>query len=136
MVRNVATAFADSTAAQTAFSQLGGSFTIANGILINKDLALQSPALRADGAGTIDLPRRSIDYRLTPRLGAAAGLAGLAVSVVIRGPLEHPSYQPDLAGVLKDQAADPTKLMETLQPGTKPTNLLKGLLGGSAKSPP
>ena len=73
MVRNVSTAFLDSSAGETQktdFSELSGTFTIANGLLKNDDLSLQSPLLRVNGAGTSDLPARTLDYRVEPKFAA------------------------------------------------------------------
>ncbi|HUK08560.1 MAG TPA: AsmA family protein [Stellaceae bacterium] len=79
----------------TPFSHLTMSYTITNGVLHNNDLRLESPGLQAEGAGTVDLPKREIDYKVTPKV------AGLSVPVIIRGPLDNPSYLPDLAGIVK-----------------------------------
>jgi len=79
----------------TPFSHLTGSYTIAAGIVHNNDLRLESPGLQAEGAGTVDLPHRTIDYKVTPKV------VGLGVPVIVRGPWDNPSYLPDLAGIVK-----------------------------------
>jgi AsmA protein len=48
----------------TPFNQFMGSFTIHNGVLLNKDLTILSGRLRIDGKGTINLPQQLIDYEL------------------------------------------------------------------------
>jgi AsmA protein len=79
----------------TPFSHLTGTWTMANGIMKNNDLVLDSPNLKAEGAGTVDLPTRTVDYKVTPKV------AGLGVPVLIKGPWDNLSYLPDLAGILK-----------------------------------
>jgi AsmA protein len=110
---------------ETKFGSLTGTYTIANGIVHNDDLKLTSPELPMTGAGTIDLPRRQVDYKLTP---SVAGI--LAVPVNITGPWDDLSYRPDLAGMAKDLAQDPGKALGALKgQGSNAKDLLKGLLG-------
>ncbi len=130
MSRNVASAFLDAQAGraqQTDFAELGGTFTITNGILRNTDLALLSPLLRVTGAGTVSLPPRTIDYRLEPKLvadlqgqGGSQQTAGIAVPVRLHGPWSNIAYEPDLAGVLQNQLRNPGAAVDTLR------NLLPG----------
>ena len=59
---------------------------------------------------------------MTPRL------AGVAVAVIIKGPWDNLSYQPDLAGVGTELLKGGAKgVEETIK--KNPTNTLKGLLG-------
>ncbi|MFT5180484.1 MAG: AsmA protein, partial [Alphaproteobacteria bacterium] len=61
MLRNVSSAFLDSSAKETQktdFAELAGTYTITNGIVKNDDLFLKSPLLRIDGKGTSDIPKR------------------------------------------------------------------------------
>lgn len=157
MVRNVTSAFDASAAGpqQTDFSELAGTFTIAKGILTNDDLALKSPLLRVEGAGKVDLPDRTLDYRVTPKAvaslegqGGRTDLGGIMVPVIVRGPWDNLSYQPDLGAAIGQQLKDPGSLLQRIpglqapaapgaeqpapaQPGTpapKPGDLLRGLL--------
>ena len=80
----------------TDFSTLSGTYTITNGILKNNDLKLVSSELPMTGAGTIDLPQRQVNYRLTPKVAGA-----LAVPVEITGPWDHLSYRPDVGAILQ-----------------------------------
>ncbi len=143
MIRNAANAFLDPSAGetrQTDFSELGGTFVITNGILKNDDLELKSPLLRVGGAGTADLPARTVNYRITPKLaattqgqGGAADVAGLTVPVIVSGPWHALTYRPDLEGAIKEQIKDPAKAVEALKnlrSGAKPEELLKGLIPG------
>ncbi len=105
-------------AEKTDFSELAASFTIANGIAQNQDLKLTSPLLRVSGAGAIQLPPKTVDYTVKPKLVAslegqqgAADLSGLEIPVRISGPWDKPKYEPDFKGVL----ADPNKAIEAVK---------------------
>lgn len=80
----------------TDFSTLSGTFTITNGVLKNTDLQLVSSELPMTGAGTVDLPQRQVNYRLTPKVAGA-----LAVPVLITGPWDNLSYRPDIGAMLQ-----------------------------------
>jgi AsmA protein len=128
MVRNIGSAFTGggTEAQKTDFAELSGTYTITNGILKNTDLSLQSPLLRVAGAGSVDLPKRTVDYRITPRAvasaegqGGKADLAGITVPVIVSGPWDNLSYKPDLAGAMKDGLGDPSKLLQGLGGGAQ-----------------
>ena len=124
MVRNVTTAFTDPKAKETQktdFSELGGTYTIAQGILRNNDLSMKSPLLRVEGKGTVDLPKKTVDYRVEPKVamttegqGGQMQAAGLMVPVNVKGPWDDLSYQPDLAALIK---IDPSKAIDALKGG-------------------
>ena len=77
MVKNIASAFqGNSSSEETDFASLTGTYTIQNGIVHNNDLQLKSADLPMAGAGTIDLPQQSVDYKLTPRIAGADCRAG------------------------------------------------------------
>jgi AsmA protein len=142
MMKNVQTAVTQVVsggAQKTDFASLGGTFTITSGIVKNQDLDMKSPVFEIAGAGTVDLPRRQIDYHLTPK--NASGNT-VAVPILVQGPLDNPSYRPDLSGALQQGLSNPGQLLNTLkggssqqgssqqQPsGNSAVNALKGLLG-------
>ncbi|MCR6632512.1 MAG: AsmA family protein [Magnetospirillum sp.] len=135
MVRNVTSAFTGGAAAQkTDFAELGGTFTIANGILSNKDLALKSPLLRLEGAGTVELPPRTLHYRLEPKAvatlqgqGGRSDLGGVAVPVIVEGPWDNLTFRPDLEALAKGKVgSEIQKRLGDKVPG--------GLLGGDGGS--
>jgi AsmA protein len=131
MVRNATTAFLDpgaQKAQKTDFAELSGTFVIRNGILENDDLKLINPLLRLHGAGTSDLPKRTVDYRVEPKLvatlegqGRTREAEGITVPVIISGPWHDLSYRPDLTGVVEDVLKDPGKAAEAAK------GLLEGL---------
>lgn len=95
---------------RTTFRSLTGSFTIANGMATNSDLKLDSPHLHASGAGTVDLPQRSLDYTVKPKVvanlqgdGGEQNAAGIEVPVQITGSWQQPSFTPDIAGALNSE---------------------------------
>ncbi len=144
MVRNVKSAFlnpeADKTQ-KTDFSELAGTYVIRNGILTNNDLEMKSPLLRIAGKGTVNLPARTVNYRVEPKLvastsgqGGQSGLSGLMVPVMVTGPWNHLSYQPDLAaavsGAVKGKALE--ELQKVVPGGGK--GLIPGVGGSSGGS--
>jgi AsmA protein len=93
---------------KTDFSQLTGSFVVTNGVAKNGDLKLASSRLHATGAGTVDIPQRSLDYMVHPKLVASAApeagkeAAGIEVPVHIAGSWEKPDVSPDIKGALSN----------------------------------
>ncbi|MDB5392951.1 MAG: hypothetical protein JWM91_457 [Rhodospirillales bacterium] len=137
MTKNVQQAFlqaATGGAQQTTFAELSGTFTAANGIIRNDDLALKSPIIQVHGAGTVDLPHKAVDYRIEPDVSVNS--QDIAVPIEIKGPWDKPSYQPDVNGILTKNAG---KVLQGVIGGkgsnkgsnnpTKPADLLKGLFG-------
>ncbi len=103
---------------KTDFSALAATFTVTNGVAQNEDLQLVSPLLRVTGSGTIHMPERTVDYTVKPKLVASlegeqgdAQASGIEVPVHITGSWDHPSYRPDLKGVL----SDPNKTMDAIK---------------------
>lgn len=138
MVRNVGTAFTGGGGSQkTDFAELGGTFTIAGGILTNKDLALKSPLLRVEGAGTVELPPRTVHFRIEPKAvaslqgqGGKSDVGGVTVPVIVEGPWENLSFRPDLEAMVKGKASE---AIQGAIGGKLPGNLLGG---GSQSSQP
>jgi len=92
--------------AKTAFSDLGGSFTISDGIAETQNLKMTSPLLRVTAEGTVDIARGNIDVLANPEViagpegrGGANDLAGLTVPVRVEGPLADPRIQPQIGSV-------------------------------------
>lgn len=152
MVRNATSAFLDPKAREqqkTDFAELSGTFDIVRGVLSNNDLTLLSPLLRVGGKGTVDMPNRSVNYRIEPKVvasttgqGGSADTSGIKVPVIVSGPWDNLSYKPDLAGVIDGIAKDPKKALDGLKkmiPGQggsgggsampKPEDALKKLFG-------
>lgn len=103
---------------KTDFVEMGGSFTIAKGIATNSDLALRGPLVQASGKGTVDLPKKHVNYRVEPVLTASSGVegaGGIRVPVDIVGPFSNLKIRPDYAAVIQDVLKDPKKMKENLK---------------------
>jgi len=137
MAHNLQTAFqkTDDDSQKTVFTDMGGTFTISQGVVSNNDLTMNTTGLRLTGKGTVNLPAYTISYRLTPQIistatdqttGKTTEKQGLAVPVVVEGSLDKPSYRPDVGAVLQNALQDPKQFRQQL----KNSNSLKGLLKG------
>ena len=124
MVRNVTwhSRVAPREARETDFAELSGSFDIENGILTNNDLWLQAPVLRVAGSGQLNLPERTVNYRIEPRAaptlegqGGAREVAGLLVPVIVRGPWDDLTFAPDLESVARRALEDPEAMREQIE---------------------
>ncbi|MFL5332829.1 MAG: hypothetical protein ACJ8H8_06540, partial [Geminicoccaceae bacterium] len=86
--------------------------------LRNEDFSLQAPVLRLDGAGTVNLPQRTVDYRITPRIAStlqgqdASGAPVLQAGIpfLVQGPFASPSVRFDLNGTLTSAVGSPADL--------------------------
>jgi AsmA protein len=116
MVRNLASAtlsgWQSAEAEKTDFASLGANFKIAKGNAVTSDLHLSGPLVRMAGAGTVDLPGRTLNFRVDPQVvaslkgqGGAQDLQGLGVPVAINGPWAKPAIYPDIAGILENPQA-------------------------------
>lgn len=143
MVRGISqgklTGLGTSPSEKTDFSELGASWTIANGVAQNQDLSMVSPLLRLTGAGTVALPQRQVDYMMRPKLvsnlagqGGTHEETGLEIPVHVQGTFDKLSYTPDLNGILKDpnKALDTVKKIGEQFKGKKAGEIVNDLLGG------
>ncbi|MEW6331990.1 MAG: AsmA family protein [Pseudomonadota bacterium] len=77
---------------ETPFTQLSGTARITNGVVQNDDLKVQSPDLvSVSGKGSADLPRQTLDYRVT--VGE--------YPIIISGPFASPKFRVDTSALLK-----------------------------------
>ncbi len=129
----------DTSSEKTNFSELGGTYTITQGIVKNDDLMMKAPLLRLKGAGTVDLPNRYVNYRLTPSVVATLqgqggkDKAGLDIPVNVEGNFEKLKFTPDLAGVAEDALKNPEKIKDTvknIKDAVKKPEDIKNLLKG------
>ncbi len=102
-----------SAAEKTDFSELSGSFRIANGVARNDDLSAKSPLIRLGGAGDIDLGAERLDYlakvTVVSTLKGQGGpelesLKGLTIPVRLSGPFTAIGWRIDFAGLAKEAA--------------------------------
>jgi AsmA protein len=124
---------------QTDFSELSASFQIAGGVAHNKDMKAKSPLLRLSGAGDIDIGNNRIDYLAkTSVVATSAGqggkdlahLKGLTIPVRLRGPLDSPTWNIEVAGLaggaVKARVEEAKEQLQQ-QAEDKLKNSLKGL---------
>jgi AsmA protein len=126
---------------KTDFVELGGTFVIKNGVATNSDLKMKGPLLQASGSGSIDLPKKYIQYRVIPVLTASSaveGASGISVPVDIKGPFSAIKVKPDFASVVQgivENPEDAKKVLKNVKEQVKalkksPGKLLQGLIGG------
>ncbi len=103
----------------TDLTQLSASFRIDKGQATTNDLNLVGPLVRMTGTGTVDLPTRTLTFRVEPKLvmttegqGRASDPVGFGIPVIIDGPWAEPRIYPDVAGVLDNPDAAYAKLKE------------------------
>lgn len=138
MIRNVQSAFKDVNTAEqsTDFSEITGNFLIDKGIISNQDLMMKAPLLRASGKGMVNLPARTVNYRLTPEVVQTAQgqggkeKTGLGVPVIVEGSLDNPSFRPDLASTIQEALKDPEKLKTTVKDVKEQLKENKGAIKG------
>jgi len=90
----------DVSGGTTVFDTMSASFTMDQGNLYNRDLAMSLPLARAEGTGRVGLGARDIDYLFTPVLLEGDNSRGLAIPVRIEGPWASPRIKPDLEKAL------------------------------------
>ncbi len=127
-IQTILSAGATGRDATTAFDRFSGSFTIAKGVLVNKDLALSSAYLHMTGAGAVDLGSQTLAFRIAPRasIGGRMNLLDVGVPFAVYGPWTHLRYVPDLAGAMTGLVGS------ILEKGAAPLDLLLGGLTPAA----
>jgi len=123
---------------KTEFVELGGTFSIKNGVVNNTDLKMKSLLLQATGSGTINLSQKYIQYRVVPVMLASSsveGASGLSVPVEIKGSFSNIKMKPDFASALSDIANNPEAAKKTLKNiGKEGKALGKGIKKDPAKA--
>lgn len=98
---------------KTIFDNLGGSFTIAAGVLRNDDLVLMSPYITATGAGDVGLGARNLEYRIkATAMADDAGAGGLTAPLLIKGPWADPKFSLDLQALADEKLAEERAKLE------------------------
>lgn len=127
---------------RTPFTSLAGTGTMKDGVLTNNDLNVAMQYLKVTGQGVVDVPKSTLDYRLTatvlkiPREGAETAneqdLVDAQIPVKVTGALTDPKVRPDIEALLKGKVQEKidkekTKLEEKVK--DKLGDKLKDLLG-------
>jgi AsmA protein len=98
---------------KTIFDGLAGTFTIADGVLLNSDLKLVAPYFTASGSGEVGLGARTLDYRLRPTaLAGEDGTGGVMVPLLITGPWAQPKFRLDLESIAREKMELEAKALE------------------------
>lgn len=116
----------------TNFSEMSGTFKIANGVFDNNDLKIVTPVILLFGSGTIDFPHERINYRLKPE-SASGTSGGLLVPVIVKGSLDKPKILPDLKATAIDIIKEPTKVKKQLKNLEGTVKQFKGIEKGLKK---
>jgi AsmA protein len=96
---------------ETKFSAFDGTYTIRNGVLTvakYEDMQLKSPLLRLSAKGNSNLPPRTLNFRIEPKIvgtckgqGGAFSKEGVAVPLFLKGTWDNPSWGIDMAALMK-----------------------------------
>lgn len=114
-------------AVKTDFSRFSGSFTIDRGTLTNPDLALKAPLLDTTGKGTVNIPQKTVDYRLRPTLvGSLEGegrtqqtSGGLTIPLRVTGTFDQLKFTPDAESAVEKLLTDPEGGIKDLEKNVK-----------------
>lgn len=115
---------------ETTFDALTATIHVMDGAARNDDLKLTGPVVRASGAGTANLVKQALDYRLQVTLAEERGRQGTTFPVRVSGPFADLNYRVELGNLLREQLRERAKpLEEKLKQQVKPLEdkLQKGL---------
>ena len=122
---------------KTDFSSLTGTFKINKGVFNNTRLTMLSPLLRLKGAGTANIIKETINYKLgVTVVGSLKGqggatddqLSGLNIPLKVTGTFAKPKFGLDTSGALKSKLdAEKKKLKQKAKDKLK--EKLEGKLG-------
>ena len=98
---------------KTIFDSLGGSFSMAGGVLHNEDLVLKSPYITARGVGDVGLGARNLEYRIrATALADDTGAGGLTAPLLIKGSWANPKFSVDLQALADEKLAEQKAALE------------------------
>ena len=141
MVRNVGSAFGlaekGKERPKTDFTELDIPYTIKNGAVNTPQSNLKSPFVRVIAAGTADLVKETLDFRVEPKAvasikgqGAEDQQGGIMVPVVVSGTFSSPKFRPDVSAAAKQEIQKQILQSEEGQSIEKKAGgVLKGILG-------
>jgi AsmA protein len=118
MVRNVQASFGlaqkPSEKPRTDFAELQLPFSITSGLFKTDASRLVSPLMRVLAAGSADLVKERLDFRVEPKFvatiqgqGDTTQRSGIMVPVMVSGSFASPQFKPDLNAILKQQLDQP-----------------------------
>ena len=80
---------------KTTFTKLQANAAVANGVVNNKDLAIEAPHLRVNGSGTVNLVAETFDNYLL-RIGD--------FPLIVSGNFDSPKFRPDWNAIYREKA--------------------------------
>lgn len=94
---------------ETSFTKLGGTFNIAQGVAVSRDLKMTSPVLGLKGELSADLPRSQLDSRsrisldgaLKEELVSRYNMKEVNIPLRVRGPFDDLSFRLDSETIIK-----------------------------------
>jgi AsmA protein len=88
---------------KTIFDSLTATYTMAGGVLTNRDFLMVSPRVTAKGKGDVDIGGRTLDYRLSAvALADDQGQGGLTAPLIIYGSWDDPRFTIDIDALAKE----------------------------------
>lgn len=102
----------DAGGGTTVFDSLGGTWTMASGVLSNSDLLLQLKNYRATGEGVVGLGTQTVDYTVTPIALRANSGQGVSIPVRFTGSWSDISIRPDLEAAFEAEIDAKTEELE------------------------
>ncbi|MBR3371780.1 MAG: AsmA family protein [Rhodobacteraceae bacterium] len=99
---------------RTVYDSITGTFTVADGVLRNDDLALSAPRFSVAGRGTVSVGARTLDYRIVPAALRSEGEEVLRVPLMITGPWDAPRFRLDLEALAREQLRVEQERLEDL----------------------
>lgn len=135
-----------SSTENTDFTNLSGTFKLANGVAKNTDMQMLGPLVRVTGNGVVDFGNQTVDYHLNPKAvasvkgqGGKADLQGFGAPFRISGSwnnvkagLDTQALQKAAANRLKKKAKDEASKFIDKNVGGDLGNTLKGFLGAGS----
>ncbi len=123
----------------TQFKDLGGAFSVQNGVVTIGDFALEGAGVAALGGGTVDLGNQKIDFNLRPRLtGKSSGaLGGYGIPINVSGGFGNVKVGLDtdfLSQIVADRAKAEARTLIENQVGGQAGNILGSILGGQSSA--
>lgn len=123
----------------TKFQDLGGAFSVDQGVVSVGDFALEGLGIAALGGGKIDLGNQQIDFNLRPKLtsGSASALGSYGIPLNIKGGFGNVSVSLDtdfLGKIVADQARAKAQDLIKDQVGGQAGNILGSIIGGGTPS--
>lgn len=99
---------------RTIYNSITGSFTVADGVLRNDDLLLDSPRVQVAGEGQIGLGTQTLDYRLVPSALRDEEGNALRVPLMVTGPWSAPRFRLDMEALARERLAEERERLEAL----------------------